>query len=250
MIKSSSPTKKIKISQQTISSAIDPFIDDNFDWTYFNFHIDRYVDILKYIEHFINLKSTSQLKILDVGPSYQTVLLRNFFPNTTFDTLGFNHRANNLRPAEQHLYKDLNQTLEEPIPKIVENYDLVLCCEVMEHIYTNPVHMLNFFGRMLKSQGVLFIQTPNAVAIHKRIKMLFGRNPYPKLEDNRQGHFREYTGREVKDFMNAANLKMEKIRYKNHFGLDSNVFHNIFKKSSFLMPPTFRDGMTIIGTKP
>ena len=240
----------MKYTSQNITEVIASKVDHNFDWTYFNFHIDRYIILLDFTHDFLKSHSeNSSIQVLDVGPSFQTVLLRHFYPEITIDTLGFKHTQNNLRDSERHIHKDLNLTLENPNPEVENQYDLIFCCEVMEHIYTNPLHMLNFLRRMLNPKGTLYLQTPNAVAIHKRIKMLFGRNPFPKLEDNRQGHFREYTGREVKDLLTRSNLYCTSHQYRNHFGLNANIWHRCFKKLNFLLPKTLRDGMTILAKK-
>ena len=238
----------MKFTAKDIESHLDQIDDNNFDMNYLRFHIDRYIYILEFIQKKLSFNEIGQ-DILDVGPSYQTELIRKYFPNLTIDTLGYNHRVNLLKGDEAHFHKDLNQTQEDPTPITQKKYDIVICSEVLEHIYTNPLHIIKYMSNMLKPKGILFIQTPNAVAIHKRFKMLLGKNPFQLLEDSRMGHFREYTGKEITDFYNKSGLNVTAISYKNYFGFNSNVLHLLFKKLNFFMPSSFRDGMTIIGNK-
>jgi len=57
-------------------------------------------------------------------------------------------------------YKHFN--VEKGIFPFNDNeFDTVLCCEIIEHLTLNPTHMLYEIHRILKPDGCLIITTPN-----------------------------------------------------------------------------------------
>ena len=74
--------------------------------------------------------------------------------------------------------------------------------EVIEHLHTSPLHSLNFVRGLVAESGVVILQTPNAVSLPKRLKVLGGRNPYEQIraDPSNPGHFREYTLRELEGY--------------------------------------------------
>lgn len=70
---------------------------------------------------------------------------------------------------------DLEST---PIPVDDETFDVVLCCEVIEHMEIDPMFMMAEINRVLKPGGLLIVTTPNAVSTWSITKMLRGVEPY------------------------------------------------------------------------
>ena len=112
-------------------------------------------------------------RILVVGPSYETVLLRDAFPTRpstrSAGTTTASRSASTSR-IEQFDLNDSNYPVLEP-------HDVVVCSEVIEHLHVAIVPVLRFLASGLAPGGHLILQTPNATALAKRIRMLFGRNP-------------------------------------------------------------------------
>lgn len=67
---------------------------------------------------------------------------------------------------------------EEPLPADDETFDVVLCCEVLEHMEVDPMYMLAEVNRVLKPGGLLVLTTPNAASTHSIFKILRGTEPY------------------------------------------------------------------------
>lgn len=67
---------------------------------------------------------------------------------------------------------------ETPLPVADETFDVVLCCEVIEHMDVDPMFMLSEVNRVLKPGGVVIVTTPNAVSTWSITKMLRGVEPY------------------------------------------------------------------------
>lgn len=67
---------------------------------------------------------------------------------------------------------------ETPLPIPDETFDVVLCCEVIEHMDVDPMFMLSEANRVLKTGGTLIVTTPNAVSTWAVTKILRGIEPY------------------------------------------------------------------------
>lgn len=216
---------------------------------YINFHKYRYQYLLENIHQLAQTHTgNTPVKLLDIGPAYQTFLIRKYFPNFKVDTLGFNNPANNLRSNEVHYTCNLNR-VNQQWDENIKNYDIIVFCEVLEHLYSKPEKCLKKFQSALANSGSIIIQTPNAVAIHKRLKMLVGYNPYSLLHEDEMGHFREYTVQELREMMKSVHLHVDKISLKNYFNNDSTFLNRAYVKSEAFMPPSFRDGITLIASK-
>jgi len=84
-------------------------------------------------------------------------------------------------------------------------FDLVLCCEILEHLPSDPVHLLAEIHRVaLPLEGALLLTTPNATRTSSLIRILQGDNPYEDLSGygTYGRHNREYTVRELRDLLN------------------------------------------------
>ena len=67
---------------------------------YANFHKYRYCYLVN--ELLILVDGRADLRLLDVGPFYQTALIRHYFPTLQVNTLGFNKPENDLGAGETH----------------------------------------------------------------------------------------------------------------------------------------------------
>ncbi len=230
------------------SEIIHHFENENVDdIDYLDFHKLRYIYLLQNIADSINVQNKNEsIRILDIGPAYQTSLIREYFPSAIVDTLGFDHPSNVLRAEESHHNQDLNDTSKRWEVE-GNNYHVILFCEVIEHLYTKPELCVEKLKSALIENGRIIIQTPNAVAIHKRFKLLFGLNPYNLLEESKMGHFREYTSKELRMILENVGLSFESVELKNYFNSKTSVLNRAFVKLGPVIPKSFRDGITIVG---
>jgi len=92
------------------------------------------------------------------------------------------------------------------------SFDLVLCCEILEHLPTDPTRMLVEIHRVLtKPDGAVLVTTPNATRLENLLRMTSGRNVYEKLSGYGVygRHNREYTVGELRDLLTAAGFAVE-----------------------------------------
>jgi SAM-dependent methyltransferase len=173
------------------------------DIGYVAFHAPRFAYLLKTLDQ---LGLTPKSRVLDVGRSALTDLIRDRF-QVSVDTLGF--EEDQTGPRGNHYGFDLNQTQQAASwRRELPQYDFIIFAEVIEHLHTAPELVLEFIKSLLAPGGTLVIQTPNAAAATRRIKLLFGRNPYERirLDPTNPGHFREYTVRELRGLAANAGL--------------------------------------------
>ena len=64
----------------------------------------------------------------------------------------------------------------EPLPYATDSFDLILCSEVIEHLY-NPDFAVEQLKRVLRPSGKMIITTPNLAAWYNRFLLLAGIQP-------------------------------------------------------------------------
>ncbi|HXU02733.1 MAG TPA: methyltransferase domain-containing protein, partial [Polyangia bacterium] len=142
-------------------------------------------------------------------------------------------------------------------------YDVIVFAEVIEHLYTAPELVLPYLRDLLVPGGVLLLQTPNAVSLRKRAKLLLGVNPFERIRPERDnpGHFREYTASELKDLLAGAGFSIDQVWMKHYFDVRY-ARHNrgdeppqlvvgALKNALYrMLPASLREGITILARRP
>jgi SAM-dependent methyltransferase len=204
---------------------------------YLRTHARRYALLLELVEGF------APKTILVVGPSYESVLLRETIPGATVDTLGWeDHRFPRVE-GERHLQHDLN----DPDYPELDRHDVIVCAEVIEHLHVPAEPVLRALAGGLAPDGHLVLQTPNATALPKRLRMVLGRNPYAPIrsQPGNPGHFHEYTVGELRDAVEAAGLEIERLVAANYFDHGSRK-NRAYRGLGPVLPRTLREGITVV----
>ena len=117
----------------------------------------------------------------------------------------------------------------EPVPFAARTFDAVLFNELFEHLRIDPVFTLRDVHRVLRPSGVLLLSTPNLRSF-RGLRNLLLRNQahavsggvfeqYEKLERlGHMGHVREYTTREVTDFLTQVGFRIERLVFRGGHG--------------------------------
>jgi hypothetical protein len=220
---------------------------------YLKFHEQRYRLLLGVVSDLAKTVRSEpergSLRLLDIGPSFQTELLRNLLPDATIDTLGFLDARFSPRPHETHTELNLNELqTRERWPRL-DDYHIIVLAEVIEHLHVAPEIVLGYLRSILTPGGYLVVQTPNAVSLAKRLRMLSGRNPYKMLKPatDDPGHFREYTINELTRLGASAGLRTVSYVIQNYFwyGRKRGRLGDLYNSVCQVLPPTLRDGITI-----
>jgi len=101
---------------------------------------------------------------------------------------------------------DLFDAEKDRFPYEDGSFSAVLCCELVEHLRWDPMHMMSEINRILKPGGTLVLTTPNIVSL-RAIEAILGRDhpgffpaylrPSEDGEEAEARHNREYSPREV-----------------------------------------------------
>jgi SAM-dependent methyltransferase len=91
-------------------------------------------------------------------------------------------------------------------------FSTVLCCELLEHLYDDPMHMMAEINRILKPGGHLVLSTPNICSTRAVGAALLGYHPglfHQYVRPDKDGavdprHAREYAPRDVHALLEAA----------------------------------------------
>lgn len=117
----------------------------------------------------------------------------------------------------------------EPVPFAGETFDAVLFNELFEHLRINPIFTLSEAHRVLVPGGTLLLSTPN-LRSWRGLRNLLMHNlghassggvyeQFEKLDTlGHMGHVREYTSREVSEFLARIGFKIEMIIFRGGHG--------------------------------
>ncbi len=99
-----------------------------------------------------------------------------------------------------------------------ESFDLVISCEMLEHLVMDPMHVFSEANRVLRHGGRFFVSTPNASCFQNVVKLLHFQAqslaPHYRFPANFEGiylrHNRELTPLALEAMFRAAGFQMER----------------------------------------
>jgi SAM-dependent methyltransferase len=104
-------------------------------------------------------------------------------------------------------------------------YDCVLCMGVIEHVPHTPRHLLAAIDRVLRSGGLLVLDTPNLAYEYKRHQLMEGSSVFAPIQTQFEteipfeGHHREYTPAEIRwivERIGYRDMELEMYNYSIH----------------------------------
>lgn len=189
--------------------------DEN-ELDYFNTHFRRYAATLEMVP-----PARPGDRLLQLGASFHHLspALRRLAGYADI-------RGSDIWPGEASTVHSLTSPRGETEPFAVDNFDverapwpysgasfdLVLCCEILEHLATDPMAMLAEANRVLRPGGHLLLTTPNIASAHAMVALARGEAPYGWGQFEPTGiptdrHNREYATAEVIRLLAAAGLE-------------------------------------------
>jgi glycosyltransferase involved in cell wall biosynthesis/SAM-dependent methyltransferase len=100
------------------------------------------------------------------------------------------------------------------------SFDTVLCCELIEHLPSDPMHMMSEINRILKPGGHLLLTTPNLGSLRAISAILQGYHPsfFPAYirprkegEEAEARHNREYVPLEVQNLLTDSGFEVVRL---------------------------------------
>jgi SAM-dependent methyltransferase len=178
---------------------------------------------------------------LDIPEYYESPSLRELYEKNGVPFTGVNLRRGKL-PYES------------------SSLDVVVMCEVLEHLNFNPLPVLMEINRVLKPGGYLYIGMPNQASIANRVRLLRGRSIHNPIEDfSRQLdrehnmivglHWREYTEAEAVQMIERMGFEAATKYYFVEKGrAGANVLRSLLRSLAYAYPP-FRPYQVVLGRK-
>jgi len=139
-------------------------------------------------------------------------------------------------------------------------FSTVLCCELVEHLTEDPMHMMAEINRILRPGGHLVLTTPNIGSLRAIAAILEGYHPgfFPAYirpraegEEPEARHNREYTPREIVLLFHYAGFEMALLE-TGPFLAEPKPEHEWVKDllERYELPPDLRgDGIYAVGRK-
>ncbi len=140
------------------------------------------------------------------------------------------------------------------------SFDTVLCCELIEHLFADPMYMMSEINRILKPGGHLLLTTPNLGSLRAIAGILQGYHPsfFPAYIRSRKDgeevearHNREYVPMEIQFLFRDAGFEI--VRLETGEFLDEPHpeyawINHLFER--YRLHPTLRgDGIYCLGKK-
>jgi len=198
-------------SQYRLYNLQNPQLDDLFKGS-----IDRFVIIASKLRY--------AKRVLDVGAGHSVLssllseLGHECYALDIFDSTAKYSYVYQQKPIQ---FKICNVEVD-PIPFTHDFFDTVVCCQVLEHFTHSHLYAMNEINRVLKQGGIIEIDVPNAVCFRNRSRMIRGKHItydyekhylystpvfYKGLSFYPERHNREFTAKELKTLLEAANFK-------------------------------------------
>jgi len=139
------------------------------------------------------------------------------------------------------------------LPYADEMFDIIVMCEVLEHLNFNPLPVIKEINRVSKSGCLLYLSLPNIASWGNRIRLLKGKSIHDPIEyyfkqldpnDNMIVglHWREYTIGEVKQMLEPLGFAVSKQYYFSIIDLSSILRpRNLLKKLVFGLLPSLKE---------
>jgi SAM-dependent methyltransferase len=105
-----------------------------------------------------------------------------------------------------------------------ESFDVIIMCEVLEHLNFNPLPLLKEINRIGSPNSIFYLSLPNAAQIRNRINALRGgaiginveeffNQLDPRSSEIVNGHWREYTAPEIREILERLGYRIAKQYY-------------------------------------
>lgn len=155
---------------------------------------------------------------LQITPALRTRLGYREVRGCYFGPLGtVEHKA--VRSADGELFEcdiDLFDAEKDVFPYPDGHFSTVLCCELIEHLASDPMHTMKEINRILKPGGHVVLTTPNLASLRSAAALLLGYHPglfsvYLRPsggEPKDARHHREYTPIEIHLLLEDAGLEV------------------------------------------
>ena len=167
-----------------------------------------YMDIaVKKVKNYFK-NNFKNVKVLDIPAG-------NGWIGEQLTTCGMNVTSADINEDKPHFSQ---VDMEKSLPFLDEEFDAIICCEGIEHVFS-PFELFTEFSRILKKGGILIITTPNIQNLYSRWQFLcsgylFQFDPFDQipLKDNMvgdKGHISHVSYGQLRYYTEHFEMKVE-----------------------------------------
>lgn len=224
--------REVALADISLSQISDLYCDAGISDAYATLHLRRFHELFSFLASRFRGKS---INMLEIGIGAHTLPYYKKYLNCESHSVcrpvsigGPDQEWAHHHGSSRHWEVDLNHPENYPIDDIPNrHYDLVVCCEVAEHLTRAPRDLIRMALAKLKPSGLLFLSTPNFLTPAKISLVFGGKNPTSDfLEYNNNyhahQHFREYTPCELVKEIEAGGGSTELVVFSNCW--DENLY--------------------------
>jgi SAM-dependent methyltransferase len=172
--------------------------------------------------------SSSPVRVLEIGAFFGTVcmaLSQLGYQVTAADIPEYIDMPEQVSRYARHGIATKGVRLEQMLlPFADESFDIVVMCEVLEHLNFNPLPLLKEINRIMTPGGLFYLSLPNFARTKNRLTVLRGQAPglgvrdfYDQLDPANpaisNGHWREYTLPEIRTMLEPLGFRLQEHYY-------------------------------------
>jgi SAM-dependent methyltransferase len=161
---------------------------------------------------FISTSPPARILIIEYNGSFLSMVINKFGFCVDHKALRKEHLTfgdNGDFCLTQELHNDYEMLFRD-FPE--NSYDAIIMVNIMEHLYIDPLKVLQKVSYFAKTGGHIMITTNNVARLGARVRLLSGRNIYPSYKDyydnkgtlNQSAILRQYNLQELKELTSSA----------------------------------------------
>jgi SAM-dependent methyltransferase len=158
-------------------------------------------------------------RILDIGPTPFTLYFKTKYPN--YDVYALDRSIYlKERFARYNVELRVCDLDDESLPFDDGFFDAIVFMEVLEHVFRPPSEVLTEVLRLLRPGGKLIMTVPNIVSLRRRMRMLGGRSPLPRPDNQLKkdwvhghGHIHEYDLLELVEILQSVGFEIDQKKH-------------------------------------
>ncbi len=216
--------------------------------------LDNYLaqDFKRFVYTLNLLPKQQQGSLLEIGanPYFTSILLETYSQYSLFFTNYFGIEGGVSKQVQENKaankvfeFEYANHNIDESALPFDEKFDVVLFCEVLEHLINDPMQALLRIKASMVDNGVLILTTPNVNRLENIAKMIVGSNIYdPYSGYGIYGrHNREYNKHELSLLLSHCGFEIEEMFTSDvHFNHSDSIFP-VNKLAQHIADISYRD---------
>jgi len=232
--------------------------------TYLYYHINRFRCTIADIMTILEERFDKNARVLDISAFYGFVAV-------ALSKLGYNLNVTDL-PAVFNCHGLSTKLIKNGIhfkpsdlvdilPYPESSFELVSCCETLEHLNFNPLVVLKHIHDILIPGGVLYLTVPNVSRLYNIVKHIKGQTDDVFMNmfsiQNADGtfpiqssgvHWHEYASKEICMALECAGFRVQEINYREHFD-NYGVVKSFINKLIIKCFPHFAETIVVVALK-